>query len=94
MKPALAAALGLAAGIAVTRRAHRDPISAWWDVRVRSSRIRRCDLPVGGTLALLVALPLRRAGRPRVAVVVAGLGIGAAAGAVGTGLVDPLPPPS
>lgn len=89
--PVIAAAAGLAAGVAVTRQAHRDPISPWWDVRVGSTRLRRSNLPVGGTLALLFALVLRGRGRPRAAAVMAGLGVGAAAGAVGTGLADPLP---
>lgn len=92
MKPVVAAAVGLAAGIAVTRRAHRDPISPWWDVRVGRTGLRRSDLPVGGTLAGLAAALLRRAARPRAAAIVVGLGVGAAAGAVGTGLADPLPP--
>lgn len=91
MKPAIAAAAGLAAGVAVTRRAHRDPISPWWDVRVGSTRFRRSNLPVGGTLALLAATVLRKAGRLRAGAIVAGLGVGAGLGAVGTGLVDPLP---
>lgn len=88
----IAAALGLAAGVVVTRRAHRAPSSPGWDKRVGRTRLRRCDLPVGGTLALLVALVLGLAGRPGIALVVAGLGIGAACGAVGTGLKEPLPP--
>lgn len=87
--PLIAAALGLAAGIAVTRHAHSDPSSPWWDERTGSTSLRHSDLPVGGTIALLIAFVLRRR---RVAATVAGLGIGAALGAVGTGLMDPLPP--
>jgi hypothetical protein len=56
---------------------------------VLSTRLRRADLPVGGTLAVIVAFILRCAGRRRAATVVAALGLGAAAGAVGTGLADP-----
>ena len=92
MRTAAAAALGLAAGVVVTRQSHRKPLSLWWAVRVGSTRLRRSDLPVGGTLALLTAATLRRSGRPCAASVVGGLGVGAAAGAVGTGLTDPLPP--
>jgi hypothetical protein len=88
-----AVGVGVAAGVVVTRRAHADPISPGWDQRVGTTRLRRSDLPVGGMLALLMALVLRRAGRTRAASVVAALGVGAAAGAVGTGLADPLPPP-
>jgi hypothetical protein len=88
----IAAAVGGAAGIMVTRRAHRAPSSPGWDKRVGRTRLRRSDLPIGGTLALVVALVLKLAGRPGIALVVAGLGVGAACGAVGTGLSEPLPP--
>jgi hypothetical protein len=89
--PIIAAALGLAAGVAVTRRAHESPSSPWWDGRVGSTPLRRSDLPVGGVVALLLARRLRKAGRRGTARTVAGLGLGAALGAVGTGLMDPLP---
>jgi hypothetical protein len=56
------------------------------------SRLRRSDLPVGGTAALLAAALLRGADRPGAARAVAALGIGAAVGAVGTGWTEPLPP--
>lgn len=92
VKTAVAAGLGLAAGVAVTRRAHLDPISPWWDRRVGATRLRRSNLPMGGALALLTAAALRGSGRSGAAAVAAGLGLGAAAGAVGTGLTDPLPP--
>jgi hypothetical protein len=85
-------ALGLGAGIAVTRRAHRAPSSPGWDRRVGRSRLRRSDLPLGGTAALVVAGVLRGAGWPRAAQAVTAVGLGAAAGAVGTGLAEPLPP--
>lgn len=87
-----AATLGLAAGVLVTHRAHRAPLSPSWATRVGRTRLRRSDLPVGGTLALLAASVLRLAGKRRPATVVAALGIGAAAGAIGTGLIDPLAP--
>ncbi len=86
-----AAAVGLAAGVKVTRHAHASPSSPAWAERVGRTRLRRSDLPVGGTLALLTALGLRLAGRPGPALVVAGLGAGAAIGAVATGVADPLP---
>jgi hypothetical protein len=95
MKPGSVAAfivLGLSAGVAVTRHAHRAPLSPWWDQPAAGSRLRRSDLPVGGGAALLAAAVLRAAGRRRAALIVSALGIGAAAGAVGTGLADPLPP--
>ncbi|PZS20000.1 MAG: hypothetical protein DLM57_02785 [Pseudonocardiales bacterium] len=89
--PIMAAALGLAAGVAVTRHAHESPSSPWWDERVGSTPLRRSDLPVGGTLAFVAARSLRRRGHRGTAGVVRGLGLGAALGAVGTGLLDPLP---
>lgn len=87
-----AVVLGLAAGIVVTRHSHRSPSSPGWAERVGNTRLRRSDLPVGGTLALVVALVLQLVGQSGAALVVAGLGVGAAVGAVGTGLADPLPP--
>ncbi len=87
----VAAAVGLAAGVKVTRHSHASPSSPGWAKRVGGSRLRRSDLPVGGTLALLTALVLRVAGKRGAAAVVASLGAGAAVGAVGTGLADPLP---
>ena len=88
----VAAVVGLALGVVVTRHSHRSPSSPKWALRVGRTRLRRSDLPVGGTLALAVALVLALAGQSDAAVVVAALGLGAAAGAVGTGLADPLPP--
>jgi hypothetical protein len=85
------AVAGAAAGVAVTLHAHRKPVSAWWDQRAGHSTLRRSDLPVGGTAALLAAAALRAAGRPRAALALSALGIGAAAGAVGTGVAEPLP---
>jgi hypothetical protein len=89
--PVLGAAVGLGAGVAVTQHAHRDPIAPWWNERVGASNLRRSDLPVGGTVLALVALRLRVGGHRRSARVVAGIAVGAAVGAVGTGLADPLP---
>ncbi|MCW2648531.1 MAG: hypothetical protein QOD31_3160 [Pseudonocardiales bacterium] len=89
--PIIAAALGLAAGVAVTRHAHEAPSSPWWDGRVGTTPLRRSDLPLGGVAALLLARRLRKAGRRGAARTVTGLGLGAALGAVGTGLMDPLP---
>jgi len=88
----VAAIIGLALGIVVTRHAHASPSSPGWALRVGRTRLRRSDLPVGGTLALLVALGLLLFGQLWPATVVGALGVGAAAGAVGTGLADPLPP--
>jgi hypothetical protein len=85
-------AVGLGAGVAVTLRAHRAPVSPWWDQRAGNTRLRRSDLPAGGTAALLAAAVLRGTGRNRAALATAALGIGAAAGALGTGLAQPLPP--
>jgi hypothetical protein len=87
-----AAAVGLAAGVKVTRHSHASPSSPGWAKRVGRTRLRRSDLPVGGTLALATALVLQLAGQSGAALVVAGLGAGAAVGALGTGLTDPLPP--
>lgn len=86
---ALAAAAGLAAGIAVTRRLHDDPDAGRWGRRLGRTRFRYANLPVGGTVALAVSRFMPGAlARPVVA-----LGLGALLGAVGWGLVDPLPPP-
>jgi hypothetical protein len=87
------AALGLGAGVAVTRHAHRIPASPWWDQRVGQSKLRRSDLPAGGAVALLTAAVLHATGQRRAALAVAALGIGAAAGALGTGFAEPLPQP-
>jgi hypothetical protein len=87
-------AIGAAAGVAVTRHAHRAPASPWWDQRAGRSRLRRSDLPAGGTAALLVAAILRGTGQRRAAQAATALGIGAAAGALATGFLEPLPPPS
>ena len=87
-----AGVVGLALGVVVTRHSHASPSSPPWALRVGRTRLRRSDLPLGGTLALVVALVLALAGQPNAATVVAALGVGAAAGAVGTGLTDPLPP--
>jgi hypothetical protein len=86
------AALGLGAGVAVTRHAHRVPASPWWDQRVGWTRLRRSDLPAGGTAALLTAAVLHGVGRRQTAMVVAALGIGAAVGTLATGFAEPLPP--
>src|SRR5580693_1078186 len=87
-----AASLGVMAGVAVTVHAHQAPSSPGWALRVGNTRLRRADLPVGGTALLLISGALRLAGRPRAAAVAAAAGMGAAAGAVGTGLAQPLPP--
>jgi hypothetical protein len=89
--PLAAFGLGLAGGIVVTRHAHVSPASPGWAQPVGRTGLRRSDLPVGGTLAFGMALVLRRVHRPRTALVVAAFGLGAAAGAVGTGIADPLP---
>jgi hypothetical protein len=73
-------AIGAAAGVAVTRHAHRAPASPWWDQRAGRSRLRRSDLPAGGTAALLVAAILGGTGQRRAAQAATALGIGAAAG--------------
>jgi hypothetical protein len=88
---AVGLALGLGAGVAVTQQAHRAPLSPWFDGRVAGTRLRRSDLPIGGTVALVLATRLRTTGHRRAAALIGGLGVGAAIGAVGTGLMDPLP---
>lgn len=88
----IATGLGAAAGVAVTRHAHASPVSPWWDERVGSTPLRRSDLPMGGTVALVLSRSLRKRGCRRTARLLGGLGVGAALGAVGTGLLDPLPP--
>ncbi len=85
MTRALAFSAGLAAAVAVTRRLHTDP--ELWSERIGSTRLRFANLPVGGTLALAASLRLP----PRPAVRLRALGAGALVGAVGWGVVDPLP---
>lgn len=84
--------IGIATGIAVTLRAHRAPISPGWAQRVGRTRLRRSDLPVGFTVAMLAAFGLNRFGKNRAAGLVAAWGVGAGIGAVGTGLAEPLEP--
>ena len=79
---------GLAAGIKVTRDLHGDPDAGRWGERLGSTRLRYANLPVGGTLAIAASLVLPR----RAAAPVRALGAGALVGAVGWGVVDPLPP--
>lgn len=81
-------ASGLASGIAVTRRLHEDPNPGRWGNRLGKTRLRWANLPVGGGIALGASLLLP----PRLRAPVRGLGLGALAGAVGWGFVDPLPP--
>lgn len=86
--PPVAFSAGLAAGIAVTRRLHADPGAGQWGERIGRTRLRFANLPVGGTIALAVSVVLPR----RMAVGVRALGAGALVGAVGWGIIDPLPP--
>ena len=87
MTRALAFSAGLAPAVAVTRRLHTDPDAGLWSERIGSTRLRFANLPVGGTLALAASLRLP----PRPAVRLRALGAGALVGAVGWGVVDPLP---
>jgi hypothetical protein len=81
-------ATGLAAGINVTRRLHQDPDSGRWGERLGSTRLRYANLPVGGTIALAVAVIAPDSVTP----CIRALGLGALAGALGYGFFDPLPP--
>ncbi len=85
---AAAFSAGLAAGIQVTRRLHNDPDAGRWGERLGRTRLRNANLPVGGTLAILLSLllPGRASGAVR------SLGAGALVGAVSYGFADPLPP--
>jgi len=78
---------GLAAGIKVTRGLHQDPDPGRWGERLAGTRLRYANLPVGGTLALVVAVVAPDAITPAVRA----LGLGALAGALGYGFFDPLP---
>jgi hypothetical protein len=83
---AAAFAVGLAAGVKVTRGLHAD--AGFWGQRLGPTRLRNANLPLGGTLAITAATVLpTKLRRP-----VRALGAGAVLGAVGWGLVDPLPP--
>lgn len=78
---------GLAAAVVVTRGLHVDPDAGIWGKRLPGTRLRFANLPVGGTIAIVLSTRLPRP----VAGPVAALGAGAFAGAVGWGLADPLP---
>lgn len=80
-----------AAGVGVTLYLHRHPSSPWWTQRVGSSRLRRSDLPVVGSALTVVTVGLRRRGLRRTAGVTGVLALGAAAGALSGGLLEPLP---
>ncbi len=84
-----ALAAGLGAGIKVTSDLHSSPDAGKWGDRLGSTRLRYANLPVGGTIAIVASLvlPARVAGPARA------LGAGAVLGAVGWGMVDPLPRP-
>ena len=86
----LAFLAGLGAGVAVTSRLHGEPEAGMWGERIGRTRLRFANVPVGGSIAIVVSpmLPGRAAGATRA------LGVGALVGAVGGGFVDPLPPPS
>jgi hypothetical protein len=83
-------AAGLAAGIKVTKGLHQDPDAGKWGERLGSTRLRYANLPVGGTIALAVAIVAPDAVTPGIRA----LGLGALAGALGYGFFDPLPPPA
>jgi len=78
---------GLAAGIKVTRDLHQDPDPGRWGERLGKTRLRMANLPVGGSIALAVAIVAPDVVTPALR----GLGLGALAGAVGYGFFDPLP---
>ncbi len=78
---------GLAAGIKVTSDLHSDPDAGKWGERLGSTRLRYANVPVGGTMAIAASLLLPEGA----ATPVRALGVGAVIGAVGWGLVDPLP---
>ena len=89
MRPTVPAfAAGLAAGIKVTSDLHSSPDAGKWGDRLGSTRLRYANLPVGGTIAIVVSLllPGRVAGPARA------LGAGAVVGALGWAIADPLPP--
>lgn len=85
---AAAFAVGLTAGITVTRRLHGHPEAGKWGERIGRTRLRLANIPVGGTVAITLSsvLPHPLAGPVR------SLGAGAVLGAVGWAAVDPLPP--
>ena len=87
--PVVAFAAGLAAGIKVTSDLHSNLDAGRWGDRLGRTRLRYANLPVGGTIAIVVSLLLPEpvAGPARA------LGAGAVVGAVGWGIADPLPPP-
>ena len=84
----MAAAVGLAAGVGVTTGLHANPTPAFWGDRLGDTGFRTANLPVGGTIAFIAAGLLRK---HAIARPIAALGVGMAAGAIGTGVFDPLP---
>jgi hypothetical protein len=79
---------GLAAGIVVTKGLHEDPNAGHWGERLGTTNFRQANLPVGGTILLSASL-FAPIGTRRL---LRALGFGALLGAVGYGVVDPLPP--
>jgi hypothetical protein len=80
------AVAGLLLGLTVTRRLHRDPRGGFWTRRIGQTRFRRADLPVGGSIGLLVAGSLP----PGLGHRVRALSLGAALAPPLMGLIDPL----
>lgn len=87
----LATGIGLGGSAAATYRAHRKPMSPEWDDPVGDTRLRRSDLPIGGAVAMALALGSLVTGHRKAAAVFAGAGLGATAGSLGVGLMEPLP---
>jgi hypothetical protein len=88
----IALAGGLALGIVVTRYLHNNPKKKGWNERVGRTAFRRANIPVGGTAFGAIAFVLYVSHHSEVAFIFAGAAIGMAAGAIGVGVTDPLPP--
>ena len=84
---AAAFGVGLGVGVYVTQKLHAS--NGFWAKRIPGTRYRYADLPVGGTVAFGAALLARN--HPGLSHMLIAAGMGMTAGAVGTGIADPLP---
>lgn len=86
---AVAFLIGLALGIGVTDRLHGQ--ATGWGRRLGRSRFRRANLPVGGTIAALLAVVAQLAGSRELVGPLVAAAAAMAVTAIGWRYVDPLP---
>lgn len=85
----LATLAGTALGVVVTVRLHAT--STGWGRRLGRTRFRRANLPVGGTIAALLAVVAHRAGSRELVGPLVAAAAAMAVTAIGWRYVDPLP---